>query len=242
MSTRSMVCGLAALAVTGLMAFSASAAAISVNFIGGKTTLLSATDAAGVVPVANWNNVSGSNSGGAAIPFATLKDDSGTNVAGTGGGHYSNAEWAISTDPVDTPDKKLFKGYVDCISDTPTSVTVTGIPYDKYDVYVYFDGDNGAETRDAYYTVNGGTPALYTDAANAQFNGTFVDAAINGTGNYFKVSDLSGNFSLTAALGITGGVKRAPVNGFQIIAVPEPASLGLLGLSSLVMLRRRRPV
>ena len=34
--------------------------------------------------------------------------------------------------------------------------------------------------------------------------------------------------------------KQVGLNGIQIVAVPEPASLGLLGAGSLLLLRRRR--
>ncbi|MEM6506446.1 MAG: PEP-CTERM sorting domain-containing protein, partial [Planctomycetota bacterium] len=40
--------------------------------------------------------------------------------------------------------------------------------------------------------------------------------------------------------GSGGQFAQGPFNGFQLVAVPEPSSLALLGIGGLAMLQRRR--
>jgi len=124
----------------------------------------------------------------------------------------------------------MMKGYLETKTTGTTTVTVAGLPQAAYDVYVYVDGDNGTADRGAAYTVSG--PAIVTttvnllDAANTNFTGTFARAS-DSTGNYVRFTIAATGFTLRAATTTpVSGVRRAPVNGIQIVPVaPEPPPL-----------------
>jgi hypothetical protein len=119
------------------------------------------------------------------------------------------------------------KGYLDNGNEGTTTVTVSGLPASTYDVYVYADGDNAANSRTGGYRISGAgittTTINMTDAASTNFNGTFTQAS-NSTGNYIRFTGItpgSGGFTLTATAGLaSAGPRRAPVNGIQIVPVP----------------------
>lgn len=69
-----------------------------------------------------------------------------------------------------------------------------------------------------------------------------VTGGHNTEGNYFVFSGLTGfSFTLESWGSTNSGSLRAPINGIQILGavVPEPASLSLLLLGGVALLRRR---
>ena len=135
------------------------------------------------------------------------------------------------------------------------TVTVSGLepPFTihGYDVLVYFDGENGSADWVTQYTIGVDGTTIATvygrDAKDTvQWDGTFVQSfgtsAGNATaGNYVRFTGLTGSgFTLTATP--VTGMGQGPINGLQIIALPEPASLALLvlGLASALAARARR--
>ena len=121
--------------------------------------------------------------------------------------------------------------------------TFTNVPdsFAGYDLYLYSDNGGGYATT---FTITVGTAATATatsgPAPGAGINpGVFVlnDNYVVLTGLHPTLGVLSGTFA-DVRVGDGGGF--GILNGFQLVELPEPASLSLLGLGSLLMLRRRR--
>jgi len=241
------------LVVAGIVGTSsgAIAAQIGVNFTGGgngssPAVSLVASDSAGVVPQINWNNAAGGT--GTSLP---LLDNTGAATAAaltyTAGGTYSSIGGAAIAPA--GGDEKLNTGFVFGNG----NVTVSGIPYATYDVYVYELNDAAGRVETTTLTApvaqgpifggsatpndaghvdqSAGTSYVYTrststDTANPTANGDYVRFT-NVTGPTFTFT--------TSATG------NGYLNGFQIVQVPEPASAGMLvtGVMGLLVVRRR---
>ena len=251
-------------AVLWTLAFSVEARTLSINFVDDMAVdAMLPTDVAGVngagTRVANWNNVLADVTGSAS---GLIYDD----------GSLSNADitftsdlgrWRLPITDLTTGDDRMWKGYLDSAG-TGSTVTVSGLePTGLYDVYVYFDGDNGGAWRVGNYTVgaitDGGEDSENTNWGTGQNASKLYQLPVpgpggnqpfgsgltnNDEGNYLLFSGVSGSsFTLTAVGGANSdGTPRAPINGFQIVqAIPEPSSAGvlLLGLVGLVVRRRR---
>jgi hypothetical protein len=126
--------------------------AVSLNFVGtssggafsSQLGVIGAGEAAGVLPVGNWNNsaaVTGvanqtvpmplhENTGAQKVASATWTS-ANTWAARTAGGAYENKD----------ADQRLFHGYIE--GRAGSSVTVSNVPYASYDVYVYTMGVEG---------------------------------------------------------------------------------------------------
>ncbi len=173
---------------------------------------------------------------------------SGTNNGGTGGANPT-----------------LMKGYLDNGDSGSVSVSASGITYDSYSVVVYMDGDNGELWRRATVQLNDGIhflSDLIEDSENVNFNsgtgenanGLFQAPVVgmnpgdwprdpnNSEGNIVIFTGLSGSeFTLTANNEtFQGDFGRAAINGIQIVEVPEPATMSLLALGGIAMLKRRK--
>jgi hypothetical protein len=130
---------------------------------------------------------------------------------------------------------------------TPATVTVSGLASlfpQGCAVVVDFDGDNGAGTWVADYTLDattGATTLTGRDLAGATFNGTFVQDTGAG-GNYLRFENVPGDTFTLSALPWAGGVSSAAINAIQITHAPEPATVGLVaaGLTAFFLRRRAR--
>src|SRR3984893_5850889 len=189
--------------------------AISIDFVGSSTTAMAASEVAGVVPKSNWNDASGANGNGLA-----LVDETGTATGATVTWTASSLHSVPITETAGN--FRMMRGYLDTANQNAI-VTVAGLPTNSagYDIYVYADGSNGTATRTGTYRISGAgittTSINLTDAANTNFSGTFVQAN-NSNGNYVKFTINATSFTLTAIPGTASdGVRRAPVNGIQII-------------------------
>lgn len=220
---------------------------------GGTVGALAPSTTAGVVAQSNWNSfVVASQS----TP-QSLVNNSGA-ATGAAVTWSSNNTWAngISQTPGNF---QMMAGYLDTSDSSVTTVSVTGIPFAAYDVYVYADGDatggraglyniGGADNGSGGFT--GGITQTIRDEGT--FSGSFVQAVAGNsfTGNYVVFSGLSGA-SLTLRARADVGGTRGPLNGIQIVAasttaVPEAGTLAfaavpaLLGAVAVSRRRRRR--
>lgn len=224
------------------------AAVISLNFQGGNPTppnpsAMGLGETAGVVSVANWNNLAG----GSQATAQTLVNDSGDGSGATVT-WVSNGTWDTNTS--DTPgNNRMMLGYLDTGNATTTNVTLADIPTafqtSGYNVYVYYDGENAGPDRVGEYTI--GSTVLYgRDDSGTNFSGTFTQGqstdAAGASGNYMIFSGLTGaGFVLSATPeSSTDGALRAPVNAIQIVQVPEPSGIALFAFGAGALAFRRR--
>jgi len=213
--------------------------------LGANETSLDPSESAGVAAQTNWNNASGGqgdliglmdDSGavtGANIHWSPL-DDSGNENA------WGGATWNMSGRGTGGNDS-LMDGYVDPVwGDWKAMVMLTDIPYAQYDAYVYFGTDN---TGSLGYATDGTTTYTYADEYSDPFGGFIQTTATDGStpvANYAKFSGLTGDVTLmTGTLSGSDGC-GAGMLGVQIVEVPEPMTLSLLGLGGLALIRRRR--
>jgi hypothetical protein len=243
----------AALAVCSSVEASPIVPSIAIKFGANEpvapSTPLPVNGAAGVLNTATWNNTSGATGTAnnlladvAGTPTPTAASANWTSAgtwASTGRGEENNTAPAGNN-------RNLMAGYLDTGNTSTTSVTLTGLPIvaPAFDVYVYIQG--GVNGRGGNYTIGALTDRHDVTAA---FNGTFLeDTNLAGTtagSNYivFHALPAATGFTLTAQAVDTGNgdtTLRAPINGIEIVAVPEPAMIGLAGLAGTMALRRRR--
>jgi|GEM_PF-6640758 len=152
---------------------------ISINFQGGSSSngtpsLMASSEIAGYFPASNWNNAAG--------PSGTAS----SLVQSNGIASSASVTWAAnnvwSTSITDTAGNyRMMKGYLDTTSSSTTTVTVSGLPAalasGSYSIYVYRDGDNGANAHSGSYKIGAATISA-TDSANTNFTGAFTQATI----------------------------------------------------------------
>jgi hypothetical protein len=198
-----------------VVAGSPGTGAIGINFVGTSPTSMGPGETAGVVAKPHWNNAFGS-SRSTGLP---LVDELGAATSARVTWMSSGSWMTPATDAAGN--QRLMKGYLDTSSTSQTRVSVAGLPFGAYSVYVYADGDNRGYTRPASYQISGdgitATTISLTDPANTNFAGTFRQAT-GATGNYVQFTINAGGFTLTATPGAsTNATQRAPVNAIQIV-------------------------
>ena len=205
----------------------------------------------------NWNNLGAglsSNVTGGALVYNT-----GAAVAAAFKIAYTSPRTAAQSANTLLNDALMFSGYNQIWNNQTNKVVLTDIPFTAYDLYIYCDSaraNTGGRVsmvgqQDYYLHTVLATTAINTTnntgAGYTQITGTdyaTVKAAAGTKGNYVKYSNLSGTsqtFTLAALdMGDTA-TQRFQLNGFQIVEIiPEPATIGMLGLGALILLFRRR--
>jgi len=188
----------------------------------------------------NWNNLRSDWSGtSGAIPNPILYND-GTTVSGLTIEYDAPNAWnnGIATT---TGDLKMMKNYQDSSAGDSPYVKLSGVPFRKFDVVVYADGD-GDSNVDGPYVLRYGTGAtqqteqaeLSTNVTNllrpvvwlkesGDFSGTYTQVSTTtslsvagaATGNYMVFPGIKGNFTIDPTQ--TTATTRAPLNGYQLV-------------------------
>ncbi|NQU21797.1 MAG: PEP-CTERM sorting domain-containing protein [Candidatus Nealsonbacteria bacterium] len=157
----------------------------------------------------------------------------------------SRGTWSLSVEgkrtvPTEDASGDLMDGWIaGDLNDHPYTVTVSGLGDDfpAYDVYVYFGDTYGGRTAEV--TLNGSLTVPYTSTI---FDGTFVAATGDNAANYVAFRGVTGD-SFVVTGGGPGATNRTGPHGLEIVGVPEPSALVLLGMGAVSLLayaRRRR--
>lgn len=194
--------------------------ALSIDFQGGGASNgtpspMQPLETAGWIPVTNWNNAPG-NTGSA----SNLVLNDGT-VTSASADWSANNTWSTSITEA-AGDARMMKGYLDTTGTSTTTVHINNLPANfvgaGYDVYVYFDGDNGSNAKNEIYTL-AGTTLTGVDLANVNFYGEYYQNN-NGGSNYVVFRNVTTtSFTLTATpLSSDGAGGRAPINGISLVS------------------------
>jgi hypothetical protein len=202
---------------------------IGIRFVGpgGHPTapLMDPTEVAGVVPQANWNNISGDN-GPFGYGLGPLNDANGLAVNGTILDFGCNNTWT-SVGPDAPGDARLMESYLDSSNFGFTVVSIRGLSNltpGAYDVYVYCNGDVHAG-RHGFYTVGGfgGTTLECTDFVPFDpATGYAEDMQDGNGGNYVHFRNVTEDTLLFFATAQNPNDPndngfRAPTNAIQIV-------------------------
>ncbi|MFT7302877.1 MAG: hypothetical protein ACI8UZ_001715 [Akkermansiaceae bacterium] len=210
--------------ILGFATTLSNAAPIGINFGAGRTDAsLLATDSAGVIAQTNWNNLTGA-TGGPTI----LNDSSGTATA-TSITWATAEEWSLGDVPAD-PNGTLLNGWIgsQAVTDPLSSVTLTGIPFETYDLYIYLAHDRATEDVALTEANAAFSPFLaHEDDTDILTPVVFSQQTLtaNGddtqSGNFVKFTNLT-QADLTLFLdpaGSVGTAERGAINGIQIIEI-----------------------
>lgn len=213
--------------------------------------------------VANLNDNTGVASG---VSFSYSGSDTGYSITRTAGvTPDQKLLYGFASAPA-----KSGSGLTGGVENTPLTLHFSGLSYSAYNVYVYYESDaanrngwisSGTVTWNAttgqFASTTGTIFGVQTDPTNS-LAGTYVQAtnttilpngdsgiaATYSSGNYVLFNNQTGS-----SFDITFGVQSDPgwgIAGVEIVAIPEPSSVCLIGLAVAVILvpfaRRRLTV
>jgi len=172
---------------------------IGIHFVGSGSPV---SGSAGVVPMGNWNNLSGSS-----FTSTALTDNSGAST---------NSKLTISANGIyaSGSSNQLFNGYIYDNSYTQLSATISGIPYAKYSLYAYMADANSAGIGEKL-TI-GGTTYYYGMTNSASY--TQVTNTISGVypaGNYVVATGLTAGAETVTVQG--DDQQYSSITGFEIV-------------------------
>jgi fibronectin-binding autotransporter adhesin len=179
------------------------------------------TGAAGALAMANWNNVTGFTQ---ATPQTLVNQYNGSSpVTATWSG---NNAYSVSTANQTDQNAQLLNAYIDTSATIPNSiVTLSGIPYSSYNIYVYFGSDGNGRTGSM--GVSGGTVTYdySTDANIATLPYPLIQTTdttgANPAANYCEFTNLSGSVQTISS---SRGSNNNGIAAVEIVPVSVQAS------------------
>lgn len=206
---------------------------------------------AGVVPQLNFNNANPT--GLAAGTNSSLIYADGSAATGVTLTWKANDTYSSGITPPSNNDAALMTDFLDGgPNNVSADVSVTGLPSGTYALFLYIAGDQSGAIRGGTYTINGNDFYLLNSGTDSGSpSGTFElavagDSATPGSGtagNYFKTTFAGSSLTISESnFYASDPYPRAPIDGLQIVAVPEPSTLAMMalgGMGMLAMIRRR---
>jgi hypothetical protein len=226
--------------IAGLVACclqTAKADVISVNISSSSSTqTLASGTSAGIVSATNWNNMTSvsslsnltNNFGNATSASVSISAPSSTLSFFNEPGNTLNADAGTNT---------LYRGAVTTAGASGMTVTISGLTYGLYDVYVY--ASQNSTNTNTLNVSSGGTTYYYRGNGGFMNGDSLVRATSTNSGsptvNDAIYSVFTGNtgssFTFTVGPGVTGQISNN-LYGFQIVSVPEPGTLLLGGIAA----------
>jgi hypothetical protein len=219
----------------GLTVSPSLAASIGVNFSGSGSNIIAPSGSPGIVPAINWNNIAG-----ASGTNITLNDDTAT--ATTTQLTFNSTVFFDGFQPTNTSNaatNTLYRsGIVGDNATREVSISLSGIPYSSYDLYVFASADTTATNQlsisngtTTFYYASGGQNNLGATAL-LQTTSTTSGSPTTGPGQYQLFSGLTGSSVTLTTGGSISNVIANNVFGFQIVntAQPVPESSMIMGL------------
>jgi hypothetical protein len=208
---------------------------ISVSF--SKEVRMTTADSAGAetARTANWNSLEVK--ANTENPLAPIMDNTGKPISGLtlsvfGGASAGDLGTFNQKRETLQNDEALFNGCYDQNEGTPTRITLSGIPFAKYDIYIYrVNQEERAAQRagqfkigDMTYYVRGGGNEPKADGTGYVRSTTqaFTSGTDIAQGNYVKFEGLTGPSCTVEISAVNAGdaVQRCKIAGFQIVERP----------------------
>jgi hypothetical protein len=213
-----------------ILSATVDAGSIGINFSAGTRNVQS-TDNPGIVAGANWNNIAG-----ASGTDITLQDDAASPTTATLT-FTAGVEWPNFNTPVtaNTGTNTMYTGGIGGTNaSTDAEVTISSIPYQLYDVYVFgsADANNTSElsVTDGITTYYYASAGLNNSVATTllQTTSTTPGSATTGGAQYQVFSGLTSSTLTLTQGGSIGGVLSNNLYGIHIVETPVQAGQPIL--------------